>query len=266
MRELDAVTSGPGKRWLLSGVLVLMIGLLAACGPQAPSSAEQPSQASPAEESGPANAPASSPSVTTVAEELGVELDESGRYRTFVVVPEESKAAYIVDEEFFAGALAKLGIEAGKKKVEGSTQDVKGVLQLDLTGDEPLGPNKFVVNLVSLATDQNRRDKWIRENALESNKYPEAVFVASRIEGAPSSYTEGEEVQFKLVGVLSVRTVDLPVTFDVTASLSGDTIRGVAETGVAMSDFGFNAPSFANTLTVQDAFVIRMELTAKEVK
>lgn len=260
MKDRSIITVGARRTWLAIPVLVLLLGLLAACGS---SPTPEPTTApAPAEEG---QAPASTVlSAADVAQELGVELDTSGRYRTFVVVPEESKAAYIVDEEFFAGALAKLGIEAGKKKVEGSTQDVKGILQLDITGDEPLGPNKFVVNLVSLTTDQDRRDKWIRENALESLKYPEAVFVASRIEGAPASYTEGEEVQFKLVGTLSVRTVELPVTFDVTASLSGDTIRGVAETGVKMSDFGFDAPSFANTLTVQDAFVIRMELTAKE--
>jgi len=161
-------------------------------------------------------------------------------------------------------ALSKYGIDAGQKVTVGSTQEVTGSLALDLNADQPLGPNRFTVNLPSLASDQSLRDGWIRDNALESNKYPEAVFVASSIVGAPSGYSEGQEVQFQLVGELTVRSLTLPVTFDVTATLSGDTIRGVAEAKVKMSDFGVTPPNFANTLVVEDLFTIRIELTAKE--
>ncbi len=69
---------------------------------------------------------------------------------------------------------------------------------------------------------------------------------------------------FQLVGDLTVRDVTVPLTFDVTATLDGDTITGVAIADTLLSDFGINPPNFANTLTVQDAFQIRMELTAVE--
>ena len=49
-----------------------------------------------------------------------------GGQRTFVIAPAESKASYVVNEEFFAGALAKLGINAGKNVVTGSTQEITG--------------------------------------------------------------------------------------------------------------------------------------------
>lgn len=185
--------------------------------------------------------------------------------RRFVVVPAESSAAYIVSEEFFAGALAKLGIEAGLKEVTGSTNEVAGELQLKL--DDPqnaLVMGEFTVNLPSLKTDQSRRDGWIRDNALQSNKFPVAKFVAKSINNAPASYTEGAEVTFQLLGDLTVRDITQPVTFDVKATLTGDTIQGVATTGMKISNFGFDPPNFANTLTVADDFTIRVELTAKE--
>ncbi|MBX3051392.1 MAG: YceI family protein [Caldilineaceae bacterium] len=227
-------------------LLVTALLLLAAC-----------SQATPA--------PAEPTGTTAAAAPAPVPAAAEG-FRTFAVVSEESTASYLVNEEFFADALRKYNIAVGKGVTIGSTQTVQGFLQLDLAGEQPLGENRFVVDLTGLTSDQSLRDGWLRDNALESNQFPEAVFVASSIAGAPENYTEGDEATFQLVGELTVRSISLPVTFDVTATLSRDTIRGVAEANVKMSDFGVTPPNFANTLVVTDLFTIRMELTAKEQK
>ncbi|RLT37763.1 MAG: YceI family protein [Chloroflexi bacterium] len=232
----------------MKGLLFLLaiLVLIAGCGSATPAPATPPPATATAVAAAPAPAAA------------------AGGLRTFVIVPAQSSVSYLVNEEFFAAALTKYNITAGQKVTVGSTQEVAGSLALDLGADQPLGANRFTVNLPSLSSDQSLRDGWIRDNALESNKYPEAVFVASSINGAPDAYTEGAEVQFQLVGELTVRSISLPVTFDVTATLSGDTIRGVAEAQVKMSDFGVTPPNFANTLVVADLFTIRIELTAKE--
>ncbi len=182
--------------------------------------------------------------------------------RTFTVVPEASQAAYVVDEEFLAQALDKLGIAAGTTIVVGSTNDVAGSLSINLD-DKSVGENQFTVNMTTLSTDQNRRDNWIRENGPSFNSFPEASFVATSVENAPESYVEGQEATFQLVGDLTVRDVTVPATFDVTATINGDTLTGVAEAGLRMSDFGIDPPNFAQTLTVADPFKVRMELTAQ---
>ncbi|MCB0184481.1 MAG: YceI family protein, partial [Caldilineaceae bacterium] len=82
--------------------------------------------------------------------------------------------------------------------------------------------------------------------------------------GAPAVYTEGEEVNFQLLGDLSVRDVTLPVTFDVTATLEGSRLNAVATTALEITDFGFDPPSFANTLTVANDLQIRVEIVAEE--
>jgi polyisoprenoid-binding protein YceI len=211
-----------------------------------------------------ASAPPAAPTAT-VAPAAQPQQPVAEGARRFVVVPAESSAAYVVDEEFLAGALAKLGIDAGLQKITGSTNEVTGELQLKL--DDPqnaLVSGEFTVNLPSLKTDQDRRDSWIRDNALESNRFPVAKFVATSINNAPASYTDGAEVTFQLLGDLTVRDITQPVTFDVTATLTGDTIKGVATTAMKISNFGFDPPNFANTLTVADDFTIQVELTAKE--
>ena len=116
----------------------------------------------------------------------------------------------------------------------------------------------------TLATDQDRRDDWIRENGPRFNDFPLATFTATAIEGAPAAYNDGDEVSFKMAGDLTVREVTQPATFDVTARLAGDTLTGVATTRLLMSTFGIEPPNFANTLTVADEFGIEVQFTAKE--
>ena len=185
--------------------------------------------------------------------------------RTFMIVPEESRASYLVDEEFFEGALSKLGIGAGEVDVVGSTRNIEGQLQLNLADlSAPLGTNRFAVNLTTLSTDQSRRDNWIQQNGPQFSQYPLAEFVATGVEETPASYTEGETVQFKMLGDLTIREVTQSVTFDVTATLDGDTATGIARADLRMTDFGIEPPNFANTLTVADEFSVEVKFTARE--
>lgn len=227
--------------------LMIFVGVVGCAQPSVPTPAPQSAQT-------PEPSVATSPSAKP-----------SGSYRTFVVVPEESRAAYIVDEEFFSAALTKLGIPPGKVKVTGSTQAIEGTIQLNLEDlSAPLGENRFTVRINTLTTDRDDRDQWIREKGPRLNDYPLATFIATAIEGAPSTYTEGQAVTFKLIGDLTIRDITKPVTFEVTASLQGDTLQGVAKTRLRMSDFGIEPPNFANTLTVADEFELEIQITARE--
>ncbi len=194
----------------------------------------------------------------------GAQAPGSG-LRTFVIVPAESQASYLVDEEFLENALSKLGIEAGAKDVVGTTAQVSGQLQLNLDDlTAVLGENAFAVDLSQLTSDQDRRDKWIRENGPTFNRFPVAAFTATAVSGLPDSYEEGQELQFQVSGDLTVREVTVPVTFDATATLQGDTLTGTLETRRLISEFGIEPPAFAGTLKVADEFGIRVEFTARE--
>ncbi len=199
-----------------------------------------------------------------VAEESDTEPADA---RTFVIVPEESKASYIVDEEFLDGALDKLEILPGPVTAVGTTQQVEGHLQLnanDLTDPQVLGPNSFTVNIESLTSDDDRRDDRIKEHNLESSIYPLATFTATAIDGAPAEYAKGEEISFQLLGYLTAREISVPVTFDVTATLTDDTIAGKMSTDVQMTDFGFDPPDWAGIRTVENDFIIEVEFKMVE--
>ncbi len=184
--------------------------------------------------------------------------------RTFTIVPEESEASYTVSEEFFSEAVSRLGVVLGATETVGSTNEVEGEFELDLSESFPLISSRFSVNIRSLTSDQSRRDERIQEQDLESNQYPIAEFTATAIEGFPASYTEGEEISFTLVGDLTIREISKQTTFDMTATLDGDTITGNASTIILMSDFGFDPPAIANFFIVEDETLIQLIFTAKE--
>jgi polyisoprenoid-binding protein YceI len=170
-----------------------------------------------------------------------------------------------VAEEFFGGALDRLGIQPGLVDTIGSTQEVSGELQLDLAdpANSVVG-SQFSVNLQSLTSDQSRRDNRIREANLESNRYPLAEFTITSLENVPASYTEGEEVTFQANGDMTIREITQPTRFDVTATLTGDTITGVASTQLAMTDFGFEPPNFVNLFNVANDFTAEVEFVFVE--
>jgi len=148
----------------------------------------------------------------------------------------------------------------------GKTNAVSGELQVSLDGKPSGKITKIMVDLRTLTSDQRRRDSRIRTQWLESEKYPFAEFTSTDVQGTPDSYTEGQEVNFKLTGDMKIREVTKPVTFDVKGKLEGDTITGSATSKILMKDFGFDPPDVAGMLTVADGVTVTINFTAKEAK
>jgi len=194
----------------------------------------------------------------------GQESSGAGSARTFVIVPEESEVAYIVAEEFLSGAVQQLGQLLGLTDTIGRTRSVEGELVLDLSAANPLVSGEFVVDLRTLTSDDSRRDNRIRNEWLESNRYPLAEFVATAVENFPASYSEGQTITFQLLGDMTIRETTQPVRFDVTAILTGNSITGTAAAEMRMTDFGFNPPAMANLFTVADEFTVEITFIARE--
>lgn len=207
----------------------------------------------------PSDGPAGASTDATAAMAAG---DEQ---RTFAINPTKTVVSYEVQEEFGAGALSRLGVEAGLAKTVGRTSAAEGALTLDFAGPVPqLMDANFSVDISTLTSNQSRRDGRIRDQWLESGRFPIASFSATAIQNAPAAYSEGDEVTFQVAGDLTVRNVTNPVVFEVTATLDGDTITGVAATGFPMSTFGVDPPQMTSLFTVGDDTVIRVEFVAQE--
>ena len=176
---------------------------------------------------------------------------------TFVVVPEQSSAEYAVEEEF-------LGAPVPFVTTVGGTNAFGGEIELTITdGAVQIGDNRFVVDLRTLQSDEARRDARLRTSWLESDRYPQAAFVAAEIVGMPTDAALGEEVSFQVRGDLTIRDMAQPVTWDVTAAIDGDTLSGTATTLIYMRDFGFAPPDIAGMLRVTDGVTVTVVFAAE---
>lgn len=222
-------------------ILLLLIAAVAACGPARPA-AETAVSATPL------------PAFPDTA-------------RIFTVVPAESVAGYEITEEFFDGAEITLGrkMAEGRKQTIGQTGAVAGYLALDFAAEPPqLLAADFTVDISTLATNRSERDTMLRNNWLESAQYPQARFVATAVDNLPAAVRPGESVTFDLLGDLTIREVTLPVRLATTAVLTDDAITADATVGLTMTDFGFQPPSLANAVAVENAFTVFVQLTATE--
>jgi polyisoprenoid-binding protein YceI len=213
----------------------------------------------------PADAPRPSTAASSVGETSTVPL--TGLHQ-FTIVPERSKASYHAREEFFPGALRRLGIEPGTANVVGSTQAIEGHFRFDpdhLSG--PAEENAFTVRLTTLQSNEQRRDDYIREirddGGPSFDAYPVARFVATTLGGSSTPGSSGRDLKLKLGGDLTVRDVTKNVVFDVEARLVGSTLTGTATTQVLLSQFGIGPIDFYDTLKVADDIGLAIEFTAR---
>ena len=174
---------------------------------------------------------------------------EATQSATAFVLGEGTVARYMVEE-----VLASQGF----KVATGETSEVVGRIVFDADGAIVADESSIVIQAGTLKTDNDRRDRYVREQTLQTANYPEIIFRPTSAEGLPSPLSEaGGEVEFTLSGDLTIRDQTRPVTWDVTAEF-GDSITGLAVIDINFEQFGMDKPRVAVVVSVGDT--IRLEL------
>ena len=105
------------------------------------------------------------------------------------------------------------------KSISGRFTEFEGTVE---GGDDQSA--KGVVRTSSVLTDNEMRDEHLRSNdLLGTERYPEIVFVSSRIE-----HVDGD--RHKIVGDLTVKEVAIPVELDAKFQATGTDADGVEKT------------------------------------
>jgi polyisoprenoid-binding protein YceI len=175
---------------------------------------------------------------------------------TFTIVPEESQAAYFVDEE-----LASLGLPS---TATGVTNEVEGAFYLTADGSALADgyESQFTVDLRNLTSDESRRDNRVQE-ALETDTYPTAVFTIAEVTGYDPSVAEGEQQTLSLSGTLDLHGVQREVTWEVEAFREGNVISARATITISFDDYSITAPTFAGLVSIDDEATLQVELIAQ---
>lgn len=170
----------------------------------------------------------------------------------YTIVPEESEARYLAEEEL---------AEVGATTAIGRTQAIAGAIGFDDAG-LPLACSRIDVDMRTLQSDQARRDNYLYNNTLEAEKYPLATFVLLGVEGLDAPLADGETRDVTLIGNLTLRDTTRVVAWEAEASQDGDNLIVNAGTNFDMQDFGITPPSVPVVLSLDENLRLEFDMTA----
>jgi polyisoprenoid-binding protein YceI len=135
--------------------------------------------------------------------------------------------------------------DATLEKVVGRTSDIHGSVNLHL--DSLLGTTKadFRVDLRTIDTGIALRNQHMRENHLETAKYPEAVFTLTRfISADQDSLTPGQTAHVLAEGDLALHGVTRSYQIPLTLTYDHSNVTVAGEWTVKLADHEINRPAF----------------------
>jgi polyisoprenoid-binding protein YceI len=174
----------------------------------------------------------------------------------FRVAPDGNEARYRVREEL-------AGLDFPSDAI-GKTKAVTGGIAFDEKGKVVRDSSKFVIDLTTLTSDKQRRDSYIKDNTLETDKYPTATFVPFELRGLPAKLPKTGAVSFQMTGDLIIHGVTRFTVWTVTAQAGEAQYAGTAKTAFVFEDFRMEQPEVPVLLSVNDT--IKLEYDFKLVK
>jgi len=171
----------------------------------------------------------------------------------FEIVQAESEARFIIDEV----------LRGSPVRVVGVTDQVAAQIAIDPANPAATQLGQIVVNARTLATDNEFRNRAIRNQILDTNTYEFVTFQPTELVGLPDAVTVGQPFSFQVVGDLTIKDVTQPVTFDVTVTPVSETrIEGVATTTFPYRDFGVRIPEVPSVDLVADEVTLELAFVA----
>lgn len=178
-----------------------------------------------------------------------VSLPLAGQGFQLKLAPEGNIARFIAKEVF-------IGVELPFEPT-GVTSGVSG--QLVFNADQRVDSTKsrVTVDLTTLKTDNATRDGQLKKQSLETENYPNAVFVPTHVVGLNGPIPTDGELKFSLVGQLTIHGTTRPTTWAVTAKAEKGRYTGTARSTITFDLFGLTKPKSPRVLSIRDE--VRLE-------
>ena len=192
------------------------------------------------------------PTPTSLPTALTGENNPSGMVT--VEIRNETVARYLVREQ-----LARLDFP---NDAVGETSDVVGLIIFNSDGEINSDASKITVNLRTLKSDKDRRDRFLRTRSLESDAFPTAEFVVKELPGLEWPLPKEGEASFQIVGDMTVHGFTRPITWEATAQFSEDSFSGVAKTSFTFDEFDIDVPKVRIVLSVEETMRFELDFLA----
>ena len=174
----------------------------------------------------------------------------------FQIVQSESEARFSIDEV----------LRGNPKTVIGVTDQVAGEILFDPADPSSVQVGTILVNARTLVTDDDRRNRAIGNQVLDTGNFEFISFTPTEISGLPEAVSRGETVSFQITGDLTIRDVTREVTFEaVVIFVSEDRLEGSASTIVIKEEYGLTIPNVPFVADVSEEVGLAIDFTAVPV-
>lgn len=159
-----------------------------------------------------------------------------------------SFVGYRVDETL---ASNRANTAVGRTPLVGGTLVLTGssVTTVDITAD-----------LTRLQSDDDRRDGRLRDQAIETDRFPQATFHLSNPIDLGSVPADGTTYTVSAVGDLTLHGVTRSVTVPIEARLSGDVVTVTGSVEILFADYSIERPTSFLVLSIEDHGTMELQL------
>ena len=150
------------------------------------------------------------------------------------VVAGSSEARFLIEEV----------LRGEPNTVVGVTDQIDGSLAIQFSPAE-VEIGEFVINVRTIRTDNEVRDRTIRTLILQSERdeFEFASFRPAQISGVPEEIQVGQTLNLDVTGDLTVRDVTTQTTFDMTITVSSEqSISGTASATITWEELDITIP------------------------
>ncbi len=179
------------------------------------------------------------PGATQAAPEVG-----TGTY----VVGEGSEITFTVGEVL---ARSPARIEAVLRST-----DLSG--QINIDGE----PSTIEVDLHSLSSDQQYRDRYVRSRMFPND--PIASFRVDSVEDLPPEFHNGDTFQRPVSGTLRLKGNDFPLTFDLEVRNDGNVLNVLGRTIFTWEELEIPVPTARSVVSIEDDIHVQILLIAEQ--
>jgi polyisoprenoid-binding protein YceI len=191
---------------------------------------------------------AATPAIAAATTAVGVSASAANPIGRWALEAAPSFVGYRINEEL---------VRIGANTAVGRTSTVAGDLNFDGSRVTAL---RVTADMRNLRSDESRRDNFLRQEGLQTTRFPEAVFVLVEPIAVSVSPTEGATMSATASGDLTVHGVTKRVAVPVEGKLAGGKLVVVGSTRVALVDFGIVKPRVPTVLSIEDDAVIELSL------
>jgi polyisoprenoid-binding protein YceI len=139
----------------------------------------------------------------------------------------------------------------------GRTPDVTGSL---VFAGSSISNVDVTANLTGLGSDDDRRDGRLRDQAIETSRFPEATFHLTSAIDLGAAPVDGQTIEVSAKGELTLHGVTRAVTVPLQARLSGDVVTVTGSIDILFADYSIERPTSFAVLSIEDHGIMEFQL------